>query len=352
MIDKLFLCYRMTRIEYDDAFQKIQNYFKGTRSQLRKDKYDKTAYVTNGLSKYGFRDIRLRKNKWDYRRIEIRLRPKLLIDQEGYYKLTALKEFIEVSRNFNYVLKDLLGLTVPCFFQWQASRVEFAVDLRVKEDLIPTYMILFKKGNVPEYFLNEEITRKYWESETNVYLKSKNKTVNWYNRYETLVLRQSNSNKSFADFSETRGIIRFETQVRNISETVKDILNHENYEKEVLKFYRLIVGAGDYYKMEDAIYLIRQKVSSQGKRMALERLIRLVDTAGSVWRAKELYTEDRNKSKAADQFSKRLNQLRKLNINPVTLPVEWGIDKLTNLYELIMEDIDSNYDEKGEQESC
>lgn len=129
-------------------------------------------------------------------------------------------------------------------------------------------------------------------------------------------------------------------------------MNHENYEKEVLKFYRLIVGAGDYYKMEDAIYLIRQKVSSQGKRMALERLIRLVDTAGSVWRAKELYTEDRNKSKAADQFSKRLNQLRKLNINPVTLPVEWGIDKLTNLYELIMEDIDSNYDEKGEQESC
>ena len=292
------------------------------------------------------------RSKWDYRRMEIRLHPKLLIDQNGQYKLARLEEFIDIGKQFNRFFKDFLGINVPDFFEWQASRVEFAVDLVVSEDLIPRYLSLLKKGNVPDYFLQGKQTQEFWDSETNVYFMSKNKTANWYNRYETLLKKQEKSNKPYEDFSETRGILRFETQVRNGTKSVKDVLNQQRCEKEVLKFYKLIVGSGDYYTLDKAIQLVREKVNSQEKRMALERLLRLIDKTGSVWEAKQTYISEKNKSNAADKFSKRLNQLRKLNINPVTLPLEWGIGRLENLYDRIKDSIESYQDKSGEQGLC
>lgn len=271
----------MTSTEYDIIFSQIQDYFEGTNSKLRPTKHDKNAYVTNGFSKFGFQEVRMR-SKWDYRRIEIRLHPKLLIDQNGQYKLAKLEEFSEIGKQFNRFFKDFLGIHVPDFFEWQSSRVEFAVDLVVSEELIPRYLSLLKKGNVPDYFLQGKQTQEFWDSETNVYLMSKNKTANWYNRYETLLKKQEKSNKQFEDFSETRGILRFETQVRNGTESVKDVLNQKRCEKEILKFYKLIVGSGDYYTLDKAIQLVREKVDSQEKRMALERLLRLIDKTGSV----------------------------------------------------------------------
>ncbi|MGO4119171.1 hypothetical protein ACEQ6C_38970, partial [Rhizobium ruizarguesonis] len=93
----------------------------------------------------------------------------LLVYQQGYYKLTTIQQFKQISILFNYLLLDLLSLPVPDFFAWTAKRVEAAVDLVVDEQLIPKYIVLFKKGYIPEYFWREKQTRKYWDSVTNVY---------------------------------------------------------------------------------------------------------------------------------------------------------------------------------------
>ncbi|MFE9273921.1 hypothetical protein ACQKLN_17165 [Paenibacillus glucanolyticus] len=259
----------------------------------------------------------------------------MLIQTGDYYGLTAISEFKGVAIYFNYILKDVLGLYVPDFFQWKVERVEYAADVPVREDLIPKYLFLFKKGNIPDYFLENKVTQQYWTSETNCYLMATSITANWYNRFETLLIKEQSSKKKYTDFSKTRGILRFETQYRVCEGTVIDYLDSNRAEKEIMKFYKLIVGNGDYYTLDMAIQLIRSKVGHFQKRLALERLITLIAESSGVWHAKEIFLQGKNKHCAADEFSKRLNQLRKMGINPVVLPPEWGMSKLENLFDRI-----------------
>ncbi|MEK3742400.1 hypothetical protein NST23_06905 [Brevibacillus sp. FSL K6-0770] len=342
----MYITCRLSATEYKTCRERLNQYLdKNFHShKLRKDRFDKTALVTNGLAKWGFQEIRLRKGCWA-NTMEIRFRPQLLINQQGYYQLTSIRQFEQIHILFNYLLLDLLSLPVPDFFAWTAKRVEAAVDLAVDEQLIPKYIVLFKKGYIPEYFWMAKLTRTYWDSVTNVYLMSANKTVNWYNRYATLQEKTKKSNKQYMDFSETRGILRFETQVRDNMKSVMDTLNQTYLKQEVMKFYNLIVGKGDYYSLEKALTIVRQNTSNQTKRMALERLLRLLERCGSIHAAKDCFLEGQNADKAADKFSKRINQLRNLGINPVLLPPEWGIEWLENLYDKINATADK--EEKG-----
>ncbi|USK86147.1 hypothetical protein [Peribacillus asahii] len=334
MIDMLYIEYKMTKLEYNNTFKILQAYLRMYRPshQLRKDKRDRGAYITNGLAKIGFQEIRLRSNIWGYRSLEIRLRPQLLINPNGYYRLTSLSEFEAVNQNFNYVLRDILSLRVPLFFKWNVKRVEPAIDIKIKEHLLEKYLLLFKKGNIPGYFFDNEQTLKYWNSKTNLYLVSANKAVNWYNRFETLLIKERQSGKKFVDFSETKGLLRFETQVRNCDDLVLDVLNQDRLQKEVIWFYKAIVGQEDFYTLKNAIQIINQSITNQGKRMELERIVRLIDKSGGICEAKVEYTNGKEQRKAADNFSKRINQIRKLGINPVILPSDWKIERLENLY--------------------
>lgn len=337
MVDMLYLSYRMTRQEYNITSKKFQAYLEKNfyRQQLRRDKRDKSSNITNALSEYGFQEIRLRSNRWDYCSIEIRLRPQLLINKNGYYRLTKISEFNRVSEVFNYVLKDVLSLDVPDFFNWKAKRVEAAIDLEIEKLLIPKYLCLFKKGYIPEYFKENKQTQEFWNSITNVYLMSDNKTVNWYNRYETLKIKESKSKKGFADYSETKGILRFETQVRDGNVLLSEMLSQQLLRKEVMKFYKLIVGRGDYHTLNKARKLLIQKVSNSNTRQEMIHMLSLIDHCEGINNAKELYIKGKNAKNAADKFGKTLRKLRDLNINPVVIPEEWGIESLENLYEKI-----------------
>ncbi|WP_405168615.1 hypothetical protein [Paenibacillus sp. FSL H3-0286] len=337
MVDMLYLSYRMTRYEYNIAFKDLQSYLKQnySKNQLHKDQRDRNSYVTNALSKHGFQEIRLRKPAWGFGFIEIRFRPQLIINELGYYSLTNISEFKSISEQFNRVLKDFLSLDVPDFFEWKAKRIEAAIDLSMSEELIPKYLLLFKRGYIPEYFRENKQTQNYWSSHTNVYLMSNNKTVNWYNRYETLLDKQSKSEKQYQDFSETRGILRFETQVRDGNELVVDVLDQERLKKEVMKFYKLIVGKGDYYTLNKAMLLISQNESNQYKRQELAHMLKLIDSCGGINSAKMIFIKGRDSKKAADKFGKLIKKLRDLNINPVIIPDEWGIESLENPYHRI-----------------
>ncbi|MGG0175794.1 hypothetical protein [Gottfriedia acidiceleris] len=334
MIDMLYISYKMTKLEYDNTFKTIQKYLRKYQPhhQLRKDKWDKHAYITNGLARSGFQEIRLRTTTWGYRSMEIRLRPQLLINPNGYYRLTKITEFEDVNKSFNYVLQDILSLKVPIFYYWNVKRFEPAIDVKVEEQLHDKYLSLFKKGNVLTYFFDNEQTLKYWDSKTNLYLVSANKAVNWYNRYETLSIKEKKSGKPFKDFTETKGLFRFETQVRKCDDLVIDVLNQQRIQKEVLWFYNAIVGSEDFYKLDNAIQIINQNVRSQEKRMALERILRLIDKSCSISKAKLEYVTGRDNKKAADNFSKRINQIRKLGINPIVLPTDWKMQRMENLY--------------------
>lgn len=341
----------MTESEYRDVFTKLKAYFKDTRHGLRRDQWDKYVYVTNGLSKYGFQEIRLR-SVWKYRSIEIRLRPELLevIDDSNYYGLTRISDFGEVGTKFDYITKDILGLSVPSFFEWTAKRVEYTVDLNIEEALIPKILFLYKKGNIPLYMLHNKVTQENFESETNLYLNSTTVTVQWYDRFKTLQDKERKSKKSYKDYSGTKGIFRFEVQCKDGNEKVQDILSIDRCQQRLYYFYYSIIGTGDYYTLDKAREIINEKVKKAEKRMSLIRLLELINQCGSVWAAKLQFAEQvefsngtQDQKQIMDRFSSRLCKLRKLGINPVCLPPEWGISMLPNLDGRIHEYFEDQY---------
>ncbi|GMK40547.1 hypothetical protein PCCS19_36030 [Paenibacillus sp. CCS19] len=350
-VDKMYVVYEMTGAEYHDTFEKLWSYFKGTRHGLRRDKYDKSVYVTNGLSEYGIQEIRLRR-LWNYHAIEVRMRPELLneIDGSNYYGLTRISEFGEVSMKFDYILRDSIGLNVPSFFEWIAKRVEYTVDLNVGEALIPKLLFLYKSGNIPPYMLHDDVTRRYFESDTNLYLNSTTVTAHWYDRYRTLQEKEKKAKKSYKDYSVTRGILRYEVQCKDCNEKVRDVLSVEQCRKRLWYFYELIVGKGDYYTLNKAKEIINDKVKSEKKRMSLNQLLDLINECGSVWLAKLRFAEQpefssgkQNLKQIMDRFSSRLNKLRDLGINPVCLPSGWGISRLSNLDGMMCEYFEAQY---------
>ncbi|MEX1029126.1 MAG: hypothetical protein WDZ91_03655 [Paenibacillaceae bacterium] len=340
-VDMLYLSYKLTRVEYNEAFERIQEYLKKKHPSdlLHRVKKGSDTYITYAFRKHGFQEIRLRKTVYGDCTIEIRFRPQLVINNQGYYVLTLVSEFNDVKVGFNYVIQDVMGLSVPDFYKWKAQRVEATVDISVQEELIPFYLQLFKCGNVPDYFFAKKQTNERWDSITNVYLMGSKITVNWYDRYETIKIKEmksvKKSGKEFQDYTETKGMLRFETQLRKNNRPMKEMLDQGRLKAEVLRHYKQIVGEGDYYTMEKALAILREAVENPGKRLELMRLLTLIDECGSVFEAKKRYMKGKDAKAALDKFSKRINQLRKLGINPVVLPEEWGLTYLKNLYNKI-----------------
>ncbi|OBZ14225.1 hypothetical protein A8L34_09715 [Bacillus sp. FJAT-27264] len=350
-IDKMYIAYEMTETEYQDTFMKLKSYFEGSRRGLRPDRWDKTVYVTNGLSEYGLQEIRLRR-LWKYRSIEVRLRPELIdeIDGSNYYGLTRIRDFGEVSLKFDYIMKNIIGLNVPFFFEWIAKRVEYTIDLCVGEALIPKLLFLYKKGNIPLYMLQNEITQKYFDSETNLYLNATTVTVHWYDRFKTLQEKEKKSKKIYRDYSITEGVIRFEVQCKDCNEKVRDVLSVDRCQQRLYYFYDLIIGSGDFYTLGKAKEIIKEKVRNAEKRATLMRLLELINQCGSVWAAKLQFAEQsefssgtQNQKQIMDRFSSRLCKLRKLGINPVCLPSEWGVSMLPNLDGMMHEYFEDQY---------
>jgi hypothetical protein len=343
MVDMMYLSRALTLSEYNESFKKLQAYSKDHKvsHQLRNKDSRGRCYVTNGFSSIGFQEIKLRKGKGTVSYIEIRFRPQLSFNPRGYYKLTRLDEFKAVEESFNYAMRDILNLPVPRFSEWNVKRIETAVDIRVKPSMIPVYIALFKKGFIPEYFLSNNITCKYLSSELNLYLMGKKNTVNWYNRFETLRLKDKKSTKEYADFSETKGILRIETQWRDYNKSVAEALEFREIKKRVLKFYEIIVGTGDYYTLDVAIQKIEKTVQRSSKFYELIRLLKLIHACGSIHEAKSHYLKGKDRKAAADKFSKRINQIRNFGINPVVLDDDLGIPYLENLYPEIEAEIES-----------
>jgi len=87
-----------------------------------------------------------------------------------------------------------------------------------------------------------------------------------------------------------------------------------------------ITGRGNYYNLSQA----KSKCSQQ----SLKNILETIHEHGGIHKAKELYSSTRKKYK---KFSKLINDLYKLNINPVTLPK--GEIPLEGLYIMIEEAI-------------
>ena len=214
-------------------------------------------------------------------------------------------------------------------------------------------MKLIKKSNIPP---NYEEWMEYDTSEhrkksrpSSFYLTCNSARLNCYSKFMQLKNQSDGNMKkgyppiSPAILDDARGIIRFEVQCGYHKTYALDkraikagnhkinkyeyILSPEVCRDIVNSFWNKSIGKGHWYSLKYAICMIKSNHFNSQKEDRLIEALQWVNQCRSVPRAKELFLGD------LDAFNRTLKELSNLCINPVTIPQEWGVDRIWNLLE-------------------
>ena len=276
-------------------------------------------------------------------RIYIKLRPKLMIERGNYDDVLNAYDIHELYKKFKNIMNEFNLFRISDLRIWQVKRIDYAVDIIVPQEIIPTYIKLFHKGNIREQLLSSDTSRQYKDADNNLYLTSKNCCVNFYDRYTTSVLKQKKNPDKYKNIDNRYDTLRFEIQLRKLdvskmkkrhliqNNTVSDFLNISLCKYYIMKYYDEIIGRGDYYSYYEAL--------SRCKSDVQKNIISFIHNEGSVYKAKKIFIgQGDNKRKRGKQFSKIISNLEKAGINPVTTD---GV-RIENLYNKLLYAIDGS----------
>lgn len=331
MVDTMIIYYCFSTIaDYYKTMGRISKFMRNNNlSNLHKG-------ITYGGASLGFEEICFyARRDVGFYAVYIKLRPKLLICRNNYINTMYPSDIVFVEKEFKTKAKQL-GLPDD-IMPYKVKRIDYAVDVTLPYKQISQYIALFKKGNIPDKLLNDK-TMMYFDADTNLYLIGEKYNINFYNRYDTLCIKQQSNRKIYSHIEQTKGKLRFEIQLKEIDtnklkrqgiiteNSVKDFLNPDTAERIILRHYDKIIGKGDYVSYFKAL----GKLNSENAKNILSR----IRASGSVYNAKKQYiSEHSDKRKAEKQFSSSLSYIRDRNINPVTL--ESGEKKMLNPRNLI-----------------
>jgi len=96
----------------------------------------------------------------------------------------------------------------------------------------------------------------------------------------------------------------------------------------VMRALEDITGRADYSTFETAKKRVLSGVKTKRTQTAIIDFLRLVTHTKSLWRAKELFESDIKAETV-------LEHLKRLNINPVTIPVSFNRDTMDNLFDIV-----------------
>lgn len=309
----------------------INNFYPNASLHRKKNTNTKTTYA---FADRGIEEIYFKQNISYI--MYMKIRPKLMIEQGNYDDVLRAYDIPKLYDKFASFMKNIGLGKISDIKKWSVKRIDYAVDIVVDQELIPRYIELFNKGNIPETMLNNPVSLMYKEMGNNLYLSSKNIRVNFYDRYTTALAKQQKKPDKYSNIQNRYGVLRFEIQLREVdtgklkksnkikSNSIEDFMSIDMCKAYILRYYRTIIGCGDYYGYYEALRKCRSDVQ--------KNMIRLINEEGCVYKSKRRYIlSSSDKRKAGKQFSEIINKLERIGINPVTL----DSGTLKNLYEKI-----------------
>jgi hypothetical protein len=105
------------------------------------------------------------------------------------------------------------------------------------------------------------------------------------------------------------------------------MLSHDVSDNLVRKYFDKVVRRGDYYTLEIAKTMIRSKGYQKRKEDWLIGVLERINRCRGISKAKDELQNDEY-----DEFKRGMRVLEAISINPVTIPREWGIKHIPNLF--------------------
>lgn len=300
--------------------------------------------------------------------VEATINPKILGGIHDYTTAATYDDMEATITNFNLESSRISSI-LKDFNYYKLTRIDYCVNFDLNE-LAPgcdpeLMMNLIKRENIPSHYKEwteyDDTAHRNKSRPGSFYLKNLSVNINCYSKYMQLQERsRKNESNGFppipqATLDAARGIIRFEVQckyhkVYNYSSRAKesgnhnynkyeDLLTHETCIGIIDSYFKEVIGRGDWYTLQDAIRKIESHNFNQQKEDRLIDALKIVNQCRSLAKAKNTFQDKEQKA-----FKRTIKELFSLNINPVTIPKEWGINHIPNL-------LYAYYDKVGEEKS-
>lgn len=327
MIHTWTIAYRVISPKTFDEIYKGLEIITGAKPR----KVQEGCYVTEALKEEGFTYIKLTSKKVDGRykynfmQMTIIMNPVKLIRRN---KLEVIKMDLleEVKKIFAEKVKKI-HTSLPRLDYWTINRIDYAVNINTQ--YVEEYIKLFHRADKPRGFSNWSPrieTQRYGS----LYLISEGVNINFYNK-ESERLSQ-NFNKDGA-----KDLLRIEVQCKKSkTNTLKTkyefdsrhlghYLSQEVSYQQLEYYYNKTIGAGDYYKLSEAVKMVQESNYTAKTKEKLINVLRAINKCRSIWKARE------ESQYNISCFNRYLKQIRALGVNPVTIPSRWKVDKLDNI---------------------
>lgn len=336
-------------LEYYHLFNSLKSLSKNSKTKYYENHNDKREIIFNCFTKNGITII-MKEYEFDiytYHKIKIRINPKRLIKNNEFIEVAKESDLESIRKEFRKVMSTLrkevnkksrnkLIFAFDDLNRFYVRRIDFCVNIFFKNS--EKVMELIRRSDIPNkfspYLIYDTKDKRWIMPKKSFYINSELLTINIY-----LKSAQMHNDNYFSsiDISTSEGIIRFEVQcylqkVNNIKSKYKIDINNifniatKKIAEETLRYYlKKTVGFEDYYTLSEAKNLInnsRQYRDSTKKEMI--DLIALINKKRSIPKARKEY------SGKALNFNMLIKKIRALNINPVTIPVNWNINHLLN----------------------
>ena len=287
--------------------------------------------------------------------VDVTINPKILAGIIDYLTAATYIDMNFAIINFNDKSKQISPL-LHNFNDYQITRIDYCVNICL-DDFSPRcsseqIMNLIKRSDIPPRYQErmeyDDTAHRAKSKPESFYLKSKAVNINYYSKYLQLLNKsQKNVDKGFDPIDPeileaSRNIYRFEVQCKyhkiySLSQKAektenhtfnkyKSLLNPVTCIKIVSDYYKKTIGKGDWYSLPEAVRLVKSKNFNCQKEQRLINALKYVSQCRSLAKAKKAYPKDQLRA-----FKQTLNELSKLNINPVTIPREWNIKYIPNL---------------------
>lgn len=316
----------------------------------------------------------IRYNNWsaDFQSyiIEVTINPKILGGVNDYITAATYDDMEAAITNFNLEAKRISPL-LKNFDCYTLKRVDYCINFDLNELEIgcspERIMELIKRENIPphyEEFMKYDDTAHRMKSKPgSFYLMNRCANINCYSKFFALQNRsEERESRGFspipqATLDSAHGIIRFEVQCKYHKTYIlskrmeasgnhncnkyKSLLSYEMCVEVINHYFNKVIGKGDWYTLQNAIHEIKALHFNEQRRERLIDALKFVNQYRSIAKAKEV-------CQAGDlaDFKKTLKELSALNINPVTIPKEWGIKYIPNLLYTYYDKVQHDKDEK------
>lgn len=301
----------------------------------------------------------IRYNNWSYDFqsyiIEVTINPKILGGIHDYITAATYDDMEAAVTNFNLEAKRISPL-LKSFGSYSLKRVDYCINFDLNElatGCTPERIIeLIKRGNIPphykEFMEYDDKAHRMKSKPGSFYLINRCANVNCYSKLFALQNRSREregrglSTIPQATLDAAHGIIRFEVQCKyhktyTLSKRVEASGNHDYNKYESLlshvmcidtisHYFKKVIGKGDWHTLKNATHIIECQHYNKQREKRLIDALQLVNQCRSVVKAKATFQGD-----CLADFKRTLKDLSRLNINPVTIPKEWGIKYIPNL---------------------